>query len=61
MKPFKMIAVVIFALICIAHLVRAITAAEIRIGGIVTPVWISRPAAVVAGLLAFLLWHEKSQ
>ena len=43
---------VIFAAAAVAHLVRLITGFEIVVGGVVAPVWVSFPGALVAALLA---------
>lgn len=43
-----------FAAGAVGHLVRLISGFEIVIGGIVTPIWISFPGALIAALLA--LW-----
>ena len=42
----------IFAVGAVAHVVRLATAFEIIIGGIVVPVWVSFPGALIAALLA---------
>jgi hypothetical protein len=43
---------VIFAVGAVAHLVRLITGFEIVVGGVVAPVWVSFPGALIAALLA---------
>ncbi len=43
---------VIFAAVALAHLVRLITGFEIVVGGVVAPVWVSFPSALIAALLA---------
>ena len=43
---------VIFAVGAIAHSVRLITGFEIVVGGVVAPVWVSFPGALIAALLA---------
>ena len=58
MKPFTTIAVALFGLIAVAHLVRLFTAWEITFNGVVVPVWISVPGLIVAGGLALMVWRE---
>jgi hypothetical protein len=57
-KPFTAVAISLFALIGLAHLLRAITSAEMTIGGISIPVFVSWPAAMIACLIAYMLWRE---
>ena len=58
MKPFTAIAIGIFSLICLAHILRLGYGLDITIGGWVVPLWVSVPGAVVTGGLAFMLWKE---
>ena len=58
MKPFTTIAVGIFALICLVHIVRLGYGFDIVIGGWAVPLWVSVPGAVLTGGLAFMLWKE---
>ena len=58
MKPFTMIAIGIFSLICLVHMVRLVYGLDIVIGGWSVPLWVSVPGAVVTGGLAFMLWKE---
>ena len=58
MKPFTTIAVGIFSLICLLHVVRLMTGLEVVVGGCVVPLWISVPGAIVTGGLAYMLWKE---
>jgi hypothetical protein len=51
---FSRLAGVIFAIIALLQLLRAITGFEIMVGGEVMPVWPSWIAAIVAGFLAYL-------
>ncbi len=43
---------VIFAAAAVAHVVRLTTGFEIVVGGVVVPVWVSFPGALIAALLA---------
>ena len=58
MKPFTMIATVVFSLIALMQLLRFILRWEITVNGVIVPVWVSRIAFVIAGGLAVMLWRE---
>jgi hypothetical protein len=58
MKPFSTIAVVIFSIISLAHLLRFFFQWEVIVNGFIMPQWVSVPAFVVLGALAFMLWRE---
>jgi hypothetical protein len=57
-KPFTIIAIVIFSFIAFAHLLRFFFCADIIINGIPIPLWVSAIAAVIFGALAYMLWRE---
>ena len=58
MKPFTFLAIVIFALIALAHLFRLISGFEVVVGGMVVPQWASVLGLLVASVLALMLWRE---
>jgi uncharacterized integral membrane protein len=58
MKPFTKIAVGVFSLICLIHIVRLMTGFEVVVGGWAVPLWVSVPGAIVTGALAYMLWKE---
>jgi hypothetical protein len=58
MKPFTTIAVAIFTLMAIVHLLRLAFGWEVVVTGYVIPVWWSAIGAVVAGALALMVWRE---
>ena len=58
MKPFTTIAVAVFAIVAIAHLVRLFTGWEVVVGGLGIPMWVSWVGLVFAGLLAVMVWRE---
>jgi len=58
MKPFTMIAVALFAVIALAHLVRLFTGFEIVVNGFAVPQWASVAGAIVAGGLAVMVARE---
>ncbi|HYA14243.1 MAG TPA: hypothetical protein VEF33_07885 [Syntrophales bacterium] len=58
MKPFTIIAIVIFTLIAVAHLLRIFFCTEVIVNGIPIPLWVSAVATVIIGGLAYMLWRE---
>ncbi len=54
------LAIILFALVSIAHLLRLIYTVNITIGGWDAPQWISLFGFVVPGLIAWLLWRESN-
>lgn len=58
MKPFTTLAIVIFALIALAHLYRLIRPFEVVLGGAILPQWASLIAMIIAAGLALMLWRE---
>ena len=51
---FSRLAAVIFAIIALLQLLRAITGFEVIVGGEIMPVWPSWIAAIITGFLAYL-------
>ena len=58
MKPFTTIAIVVFAIICLGHILRLIAGWEAEINHMAIPIWVSGIGALFAGLLAVMLWKE---
>jgi uncharacterized membrane protein YbhN (UPF0104 family) len=58
MKPFTLLAVVVFAIVATLQLLRVFLGWEITINNFDVPLWPSLVAAVVATLLAVMLWRE---
>ena len=58
MRPFTTIAVLILAILTLAHLYRLIKGLEVVVNGNTVPQWISGVVAVVAGVLALMVWRE---
>jgi len=58
MKPFTIIAIVIFALGSLAHLLRLFLGWKIIVNEVIIPIWVSALAFVIAGVLAFMIWRE---
>jgi len=57
-KPFTMLAVVVFGLVALVHLLRLVYGWEATINGAAVPMWASILALVVSGGLAVVLWQE---
>lgn len=58
MKPFSTIAAVIFSILSLAHLLRLYFQWEIIVNGFIVPQWVSVPASILPGALAYMLWRE---
>lgn len=58
MKPFTTIAIIVFAIICVFHILRLILGWEAVINHMAIPMWISGVGALFSGLLAVMLWKE---
>lgn len=58
MKPFTLIAIIVFAFIALMQLLRFILGWEITVNGVAVPVWLSGIAFVILGGLSALLWRE---
>jgi hypothetical protein len=58
MKPFTTIAVIVLAILALGHLYRFIMGLEVVVNGMTVPQWVSGVLAVVAGVLALMVWRE---
>ena len=58
MKPFTTIAVAVFTIVAVVHLLRLLAGWEVVVTGFVIPVWWSGIGLVIAGGLALMLWRE---
>ena len=58
MKPFTTIAVALFTLIAVVHLLRLFAGWQVIVVGFAIPVWWSAIGLVVAGALALMVWRE---
>ncbi len=61
MKPFTVIAIVVFAIVSLSHLLRYFLGWEIIVNAVSIPMWVSLLGFVIAGGLAFMLWREMKQ
>ena len=58
MKPFTVIAIVIFAVVSIVHLLRYFLGWQVTVNTLAVPMWISPLGFVIAAGLAVMLWRE---
>ena len=58
MKPFTNLAIAIFILIAVLHLLRLVFGWEVTLDGMVVPMWVSIMGFLIAGALAYFLWRE---
>jgi hypothetical protein len=58
MKTGTLLAIILFALVAVAHLIRLVDRTEVVVGTMVVPLWVSVLGVVVPGLIAWLLWRE---
>ncbi len=61
MKPYTALAVAVFAIVAVVHLLRILMGWEVLIQGAAVPMSASYLGLIIAGGLAFLLWRESSQ
>jgi hypothetical protein len=59
-KPFTMLAVVIFVVVALVHVLRAVFQWEVTINHVQIPMWASIVGAIVAGGLAVMVRREAS-
>jgi hypothetical protein len=58
MKPFAALAIAIFILMAVVHLLRLVYGWEVTVNGVVIPMWVSVVGLLIAGALAYFLWRE---
>ena len=61
MKPFTIIAILVFSVVSVLHLVRYFLGWEVVINSVTIPMWVSIIGFIVAGGLAIMLWREMKQ
>jgi hypothetical protein len=57
-KPFTRIAVVVFSLVAVMHLLRLLFHWQVIVNNMIVPQWVSAPGLVITGTLAFMLTRE---
>jgi hypothetical protein len=60
-KPFSVIAAVVFGLIALAQLLRLVLGWPVVVNGFNVPLWASAIACLVAAGLAVMVWREARQ
>jgi hypothetical protein len=58
LKPFTAVAIVVFSLVAVLHVLRLVFGWEAVINGMAVPMWASVLAIIIAGGLAVMLWRE---
>ena len=58
MKTGTLLAIIVFSIVAVAHLLRLVDGTQIVVGSTIIPMWASVLGALVPGLIAFLLWKE---
>ncbi len=58
MKTGSLLAIIVFVLVAIAHLLRVISGTEIEVGDSDIPQWVSVVGVIIPGIIAWLLWRE---
>ena len=58
MKTGSLLAIIVFTIVAVAHLLRLVDGTQIVVGSTTIPMWVSFVGVLVPGLIAFLLWKE---
>lgn len=58
MKPASGVAVIVFSVVALAHLLRLVFQVEVLVAGTLIPMWVSIVGLVVPAALAVALWRE---
>ena len=58
MTPGTLLAILLLALVALAHVVRLLLGTEVVVGGVTAPMWISAAGVGVPTFIAGLLWRE---
>jgi len=58
MKPGSFLAILLLALVALAHVLRLVLGIDAVIGGVAVPMWVSAVGAAVPAFIAGLLWRE---
>ena len=61
MKPFSLIAVLVFGMVALVQLVRVVLGWSVVVDGISIPFWASVIGCLVAAVLAVMVWRERGQ
>ena len=58
MNTGSLLAIIVFVLVAVAHLLRMVSGTVVVIGGVDIPQWVSALGVIVPGLIAWMLWKE---
>lgn len=58
MKPFTTIAIAVFTIVGIVHLLRLLLGFDLVVAGWAVPLWVNLVGAIAAGVLALMLARE---
>lgn len=58
MKTGTLLAIIVFTIVAVAHLLRLVDGTQIVVGSTTIPMWVSFVGVLAPGLIAFLLWKE---
>jgi uncharacterized protein (DUF697 family) len=58
MKPFTSATAIVLLAVSVAHVLRLLYGWQVTAADRVVPMWVSGVAAVVAGILAVMVWRE---
>jgi hypothetical protein len=61
MKPFTILAIIVFSLVTVVHFLRLLFGWEVQINSIFIPLWASAISCVVTTVLAIMLWRENKK
>jgi hypothetical protein len=61
MKPFTTIAAIILAILALAHVYRFVRGLDLVVNGHAIPLWVSAVVALVAAVLALMIWRESKR
>lgn len=57
-KPFTLIAIAVFMLIAVVHVLRLLLDWYVVVAGVSIPMWVSLLGLLIAGGLAVMVWRE---
>ncbi len=58
MNTGSLLAIIVFVLVAVAHLLRMVSGTVVVIGGVDIPQWVSALGAIIPGFIAWMLWKE---
>ena len=61
MKTSSLLAMIVLALVALAHVVRLALGGQVTIGGVALPMWASGVGALLSGGAAVLLWRDRAR